>query len=454
MCGHIGFFTTEKTYSFDRKKIFQQGLYADTLRGDDSTGIALLKHKKPTIYKKALAGYDFINSRQFDKVFDKNFTGATIGMGHNRAATKGFLIDDNAHPFQHNNIILAHNGTLTYSTWNKPDKYDEFSVDSEFICHSIATLGVEKTIPLLQGSFALVWIDMRDRSLNLVRNSQRELHFAHLDDEETTIYGSEPDMLRWLASRNDIKIKENKVWELQPGQWIKFTNKSYIKYRAKEVKLYTYTSTYSSKNTSSKTISTDGAEEWLARCLYVIGDEVIFKPDQIRPKYFESSGRILEATLNNAEIQGMVYGTEFKTIQDVGMSNKYKGKIDRVFTTQDYYNAPKKLTIVLKNIKVMDNTIVLPSSQYKIKDDVDEDHINYIKEGILYDGPAGCKLTEKELDELFRETGCRCCGDPIEYGDIIWTDDGDPACKPCSESKEWQDFFTLANASGNIARIH
>lgn len=449
MCGHIGFFTTDTTYSIDRKKIFQQGLFVDTLRGDDSTGVALLKHKKPTIYKKALAGYDFVNSKQFDKIFDKSFTGATIGIGHNRAATRGYLNDDNAHPFQCGNITLAHNGTLTYSHWNKPPGYDAFAVDSEFICHSFSNIGVEKTLALLEGSFALAWIDLSDRSLNLVRNSQRKLYFAHLEDEKTTIYGSEGDMLRWLASRNDVKIKDNKVWELEPGHWIKFTNKSHIEYKAKKVSFHTYTTPNSSRNTG--TIVTGSApEEWLNRCLYYVGEKVRFSPKEMRPRYFEVIGKILEPTLNNKDIEGAIYGKDFKFIQDEGIGKKYTGTISRVFTRSAYYGAPKTLVVVLENIKLVKETLIIPNKSSEIEEKEDDGG----DANALYYGPAGSQLTEKELDELFRETGCRCCGDHIEYDKIVWTDDGDPACKLCSENKEWEDFFTLVNGSGNIARIH
>lgn len=451
MCGHIGFFTTETTYSLDRKKIFQQGLFVDTLRGDDSTGIALLKHKKPTIYKKALAGYDFINSRQFDKVFDKSFVGATIGIGHNRAATKGYLNDDNSHPFHYGNIILAHNGTLTYSHWNKPKNYDTFAVDSEFICHSFSDIGVEKTLALLEGSFALVWIDLSDRSLNLVRNSQRELYFAHLEDEETTIYGSEGDMLTWLASRNNVKIKDDKIWELSPAHWIKFTNKSHIKYTAKEVSLYKYTNTYNSRSSrdAGNIAVGDAPEKWLNRCLYFLNEEVRFSPRQIRPSFYEATGKILESTLSNTDIEGAVYGKDFKFVQDNGIHKKYTGDIKRVFTKSDYVTGPKTLVIVLENVKLYTESISLPNKQDETIIEDGEGDTN-----TLYCGPGGSKLTEKELDDLFRETGCRCCGDPIEYADIVWTDDGDPACKPCSESKEWQDFFTSVHESGNVVKLH
>jgi hypothetical protein len=115
-----------------------------------------------------------------------------------------------------------------------------------------------------------------------------------------------------------------------------------------------------------------------------------------------------------------------------------------VFTRSAYYGAPKTLVVVLENIKLVKETLIISNKSNEIEEKEDDGG----DANTLYYGPAGSQLTEKELDELFRETGCRCCGDPVEYDKIVWTDDGDPACKLCSENKEWEDFFTLANGSG------
>src|SRR3546814_3133548 len=101
-------------------------------------------------------------------------------VGHNRFATKGKVNDLNAHPFHYGNIVGAHNGTLEKSSWDALDKKlgEDTDVDSQAIIKSIATFGIEETVPLLQGAWALVWFDMEAQTLNFLRKDERPLLWA------------------------------------------------------------------------------------------------------------------------------------------------------------------------------------------------------------------------------------------------------------------------------------
>ena len=114
MCGLVGF-VTEAGYTLatDRKSFITEGLIVDTLRGEDSTGV-MYGAPKCTLagyYKQAVDGYTFTEDDKFKKLRDS--VGKHRFMaGHNRAATRGAVTADNAHPFREGDVTLVHNGTL------------------------------------------------------------------------------------------------------------------------------------------------------------------------------------------------------------------------------------------------------------------------------------------------------------------------------------------------------
>lgn len=213
MCGIVG--VVDLTgLSFAQQKFFRQGLYTDGLRGLHSTGVATLtKDFEPQVYKKALNASDFLQLSTTDKVLDKYGTKIMM-LGHNRHATMGSLIDDNAHPFQHGNITMVHNGSLK-NQWRLEDNA-QFPVDSETITHNINKNGVDWTIPKLNGAFSLVWYDASNHTLNFIRNAERPMHYAVLN-KSSFIFGSESLMLEWLADRNNLKIVDNEIKTLPIG---------------------------------------------------------------------------------------------------------------------------------------------------------------------------------------------------------------------------------------------
>lgn len=126
MCGLIGYVKnsqrhparTPYKHAQDITKVIRQGLYIDALRGHDSTGLACIPsvlNKKPLVYKRALQALDFLGHPTVSKIL-KNVEDYKYILGHNRAATKGWVDDASAHPFQQGNIILTHNGTLHNET--------------------------------------------------------------------------------------------------------------------------------------------------------------------------------------------------------------------------------------------------------------------------------------------------------------------------------------------------
>lgn len=207
MCGIVGVMTSDMTaYQRPHNNFFTQALFADTLRGFDSTGIALLDAKSfaPTVYKRALSAPDFLQLTKAKDLIGNN-TVYNFMLGHNRAATRGRVEDNTAHPFQIGAITMVHNGTITNHRQLKDG--NKFTVDSEAIANSIAAVGPEETIEKIDGAFALVWHDADDDTINIIRNKERPLWLGISEDEDSVYFCSEGSMLQWLAIRNGIKLK-------------------------------------------------------------------------------------------------------------------------------------------------------------------------------------------------------------------------------------------------------
>lgn len=229
MCGLVGWITNSKVHSEERRKWLRSALIADTLRGEDSTGIFMVYHeheKNETSWLKDVSdGYAFTDCADYAK-FTNNLKDVRAVVGHNRSATKGGLTVDAAHPFQEGPITLVHNGTLIDTDHHEISEDDEgVHNDSHSICHNLALAepGGKEVIEKLYGAFALIWHDARDDKIRIVRNKERPLHFALSESKyggDTLYFASEAGMLAWLLSRH--KIPHGVIQSPKPGKLLTF----------------------------------------------------------------------------------------------------------------------------------------------------------------------------------------------------------------------------------------
>lgn len=156
MCGIIGVSSPD---NIDPSEIRILLMLAQD-RGRDSTGFAT----PDMMSKKAESADEFIRRQIPDNT--------NLLIGHTRAKTTGAINNRNAHPFSNGKLVGTHNGYIS-NWWNlkKEEDLSHMKVDSEVIWHLINKYGLKESIPKLQGSFALAWIDENDQ-LNLYRHAK------------------------------------------------------------------------------------------------------------------------------------------------------------------------------------------------------------------------------------------------------------------------------------------
>lgn len=198
MCGIVG---CVGRVTAREEKLFNQLLIVDSLRGEDSTGVAAIeKDGTVKINKRVGDPYQLLDSFLYAQMFK---TRNVCLIGHNRAATTGKVVRKNAHPFENDGLVGVHNGTLR----NKHilTNSHKFDTDSEALYDDIANKGLEDTISKVQGAYALVWYDKNEHTVNFLRNNERPMNFIFSEDKKTLFFASEVWMLTAILGRDGYK---------------------------------------------------------------------------------------------------------------------------------------------------------------------------------------------------------------------------------------------------------
>jgi predicted glutamine amidotransferase len=199
MCGIVGYISKkDKLYAAEKAHFMRFALSLDTLRGADSTGVMTLQERfAVSMLKTTMPGDRFVQSDRYKK----KITTGWAQVGHNRAATLGSVTLDNAHPFNFGPVTLVHNGTLVGKGRSLPTFCDKLEVDSMNIAKALSEHEPGEAAEVLSkthGSFALVWFDSRDESINMCRNDDRPMHFGYNKDKDIMWFMSDGDHLNAL----------------------------------------------------------------------------------------------------------------------------------------------------------------------------------------------------------------------------------------------------------------
>lgn len=154
------------------------------------------------------------NKRIFNTLNDDIF------MCHVRAATKGAINNQNAHPFDVKSIVGAHNGTL------RDKKYEhKTKTDSELFFEDVETRGLKEVIESLHpdSAYAVTIYNKNNGTITFAKNDQRPLHFTYNTTRKVMYWASEKMMLEFILKRVEInygliyRFTDNRIYTLDPS---------------------------------------------------------------------------------------------------------------------------------------------------------------------------------------------------------------------------------------------
>lgn len=220
MCGLYGVYST--TLSDGEKADATMLGWLNLHRGMDSTGIMVGRQEKGRKIidsaKRVDHATNFFRMKGVQDLVDKK--NAFLIAGHNRSATIGDINMFNTHPIRMGDIIGQHNGTI-----NSLSKmaYDKDVSDSRLFFEMISEMGLEKAIQELRfgDAFALVYVDVKENTLNFVRNTHRPLSLMFSCAKSSLWWSSEERALQFLACGRG-KSFFNAPLELPENMLLKF----------------------------------------------------------------------------------------------------------------------------------------------------------------------------------------------------------------------------------------
>lgn len=205
MCGLVG---VVGAVTVKEEGVFKQLLELDTIRGPHSTGVLSVNSNDHSLVKSLGTPWDLYDSKKFTDLMSRQHN---MLLGHNRWATRGGISRATAHPFEFENVVGAHNGTLR--SVRKLDDNKDFKVDSENLYHHMDRNGLKSTVDNLDGSYALTWLNIQDRTMNFLRNRERDLNYTFSEDGKTLFWASESWMLTVALSK--AGIKHDKIYQFE-----------------------------------------------------------------------------------------------------------------------------------------------------------------------------------------------------------------------------------------------
>ena len=425
MCGLVGYIGK---HGIKLESVFKNMLRIDVIRGPHSTGVGMASSNGAwDLVKLPVLPDDLLDNPKWKRASSLYYE---CYIGHNRYATVGKVNSSNAHPFIHGEILGCHNGTIRNKY--KYDSERDFDTDSETLIFNIDKHGIDKVWGMLEGAAALVFYNLKEGSLNFIRNKERPLFYSQLKDDSGLFWASEPWIIEAMLRREDLKhgpiysLNENKLLTIQ---YDKVTNK--ISKSGRMVKEfvppppvvykpynppYTYggsqnnnapfsQGTVRSIGSGSKNLQLplDGKE--LKGSFTPISHTAVYntKTQEVVRHKFSCTGDGLQLTVSTASDDPYLLLEHFETFNIVRFNGKYS--ITLLADGRQYLFMTDK-----------DIDIVVPQYATRIVDGValkEDEFYNRIKEC----GWCSSKASFKDLGAVFGKRNSMICGDCVSTFD-------------------------------------
>ena len=204
MCGLVGA-VGDLSFEF-RSRVFKDFLDVCSTRGRDSTGVIKVGRDLEYDWVKQIGSPAYLyDSKQYERHIETGPLPYAL-IGHTRSKTVGEVSIKNAHPFDFpdEGICGVHNGTLR--NYTKLDTHAYNKVDSEVLYGHLAANGPQDTFSILEGAYACIWWNDKDKTINFIRNNERPLWFTWSEDCKTMFWASEI----WMFAAVERKLK---LWD-------------------------------------------------------------------------------------------------------------------------------------------------------------------------------------------------------------------------------------------------
>jgi hypothetical protein len=445
MCGLFGVAVGKNnkgSTARQRELFLKDALDVGVVRGKDSTGMFAVPEFDPheiDYLKLALPGNVFSETKLGSNFVGKIYNSAFM-IGHHRAATRGNVDAKSAHPYQHGDITLVHNGTLNKYT-NLTDGQIMLT-DSEGIAYGINRFGVEETLKNIDGAFALLWHDAGTGNLYAARNDKRPLHIATVEDSDSVFFASEKAMLEWLIARNGMILDEcyyipEKTLVTFPHGEPKNWTKKEVEYFVPPKKHSSHTGTNGSGSSTSTGNTFAELEANMRQQGYYRGKNIMFSITQFTGrKNKPSRGTFMGLTDDSLSIE-----VEARNVSSHLAKNKgkyfFRGRIKSFYL--DNVGWP---VIVVGHVSETNVEDMQPV--YMDTEDLEKKLLAEAEErsgtsdsnvfGLTVTGPNG-EITMQEFNKLTKHGCSNCQKDLLPYmaDTITWVDNQTPLCPGCAD---------------------